>query len=424
MTLLDEVGGDLLGAPTDLLVPELRRGQDWQAIALEDAARVDERSAVATVVLSDGRRMFVPLVKDERPPLADTGHPPTRWRRAEAEDGVSLRLLDAAEPLHVQLLGRLPESEGSRERPLLVDMSNDVRVVDDAVVVKWQLLAEAGSLAGPRMVEHLVRGGFDEMPPPLAVVTWNGNLLASFTGYLPGAQDGWDWMLADVAAHLRDDGQSPLWPALLGRLTARLHIAAARPSPVIPRPVTRAPLTALALHYRSLLTRIGRLDSELRDALRPQIPRFEDACEVLEEARHTEVIPLHGDLHAGQFLRWSGGVAIGDFDGNPLLPAAERGDPGPTAHDVAGLLRSLDHVAIAAARHLDDPEALAKSRAWARRAREEALIAYLDVDGVPPLDERILHALESLSPLHEAVYAAEYLPRWRYVPLTVLRGEW
>lgn len=62
-------------------------------------------------------------------------------------------------------------------------------------------------------------------------------------------------------------------------------------------------------------------------------------------------------------------------------------------------------------------------RAWAQRAREDALAAYLDVEGVPSLDVSLLEALETLSPLHEAVYAAEYLPRWRYVPLAVLRGD-
>jgi hypothetical protein len=36
------------------------------------------------------------------------------------------------------------------------------------------------------------------------------------------------------------------------------------------------------------------------------------------------------------------------------------------------------------------------------------------------LDVGLLEALETLSPLHEAVYASTYLERWRYVPLTVL----
>jgi hypothetical protein len=36
-------------------------------------------------------------------------------------------------------------------------------------------------------------------------------------------------------------------------------------------------------------------------------------------------------------LLWREGMAIGDFDGNPLLSSADRGLPGPTAHDVAGV---------------------------------------------------------------------------------------
>ena len=37
--------------------------------------------------------------------------------------------------------------------------------------------------------------------------------------------------------------------------------------------------------------------------------------------------PVHGDLHVGQVLEWSGGLAVIDFDGNP---SARRRRPTPS----------------------------------------------------------------------------------------------
>ncbi|MGI9197864.1 MAG: hypothetical protein ACR2KE_10430, partial [Candidatus Nanopelagicales bacterium] len=266
--------------------------------------------------------------------------------------------------------------------------------------------------------------GFTEMPRPLATVTWHDELLASLSAYLPGAEDGWDWMLRDIADYLTGSADAPQWASDLGLLTARMHACAATPSDVIPAPVSRGDLRPLAAHYRRLLDAIDGLDDDLHQALAPWDRRLEDAARVLASAEDIELIPLHGDLHAGQFLRSPETCVINDFDGNPLLPPEQRGAPGPTAHDVAGLLRSLDHVAISAARRIEDPSALPRAREWAAQARVEALEAYESQDGVPALDRQILGALESLSPLHEAVYAATYLPRWRYVPLAVLAGGW
>ncbi|MFM7598016.1 MAG: hypothetical protein ACKO70_06540, partial [Actinomycetota bacterium] len=77
-----------------------------------------------------------------------------------------------------------------------------------------------------------------------------------------------------------------------------------------------------------------------------------------------------------------------------------------------------------AARRTGESAALGPAREWARDARGSALTAYRREPGVCALDESVLGALETLSPLHEAVYATTYLPRWRYVPLAVLDGGW
>lgn len=406
--LLDEVRADLAPLAADDLLPPQRRRQGLTSTAIENVALLAPLTAVAQLRLGDGRAVVVPLVKDGR------------WRRAEARDAISASVSSAPAPFEVSMSSPMPDMDVRAERPIEVDMSNELRVIDDTVVAKWQFALDPGSLAGPRMVEHLAQAGFAEMPVPLGYVTWNDCLIVSYTGFLPDARDGWDWMLDDVLRMLAGESGPPEWPVRLGSLVGRLHAAAARPTSVFPTPVSRADLTPLAAHYRRLLA--ADLDPEMREAVAPWSDRLAQALATVASATDAQVIPLHGDLHPGQFLRWRDGISVGDFDGNPLLPAAERGLPGPTAHDVAGLLRGLDHVAIAAARRIPDPEALLIGRAWAQRAREDALAAYLEVEGVPSLDVQLLEALETLSPLHEAVYAAEYLPRWRYVPLAVLRG--
>lgn len=408
--LLDDVRSDLSGQPADALLPPPRRGQGLGWSAVNDVAPLGDGAAIALLRLSDQRDVFVPLVYD--------GH----WRRAEPEDAISGSALHAVAPLHVRVATAAPETSGQGERAVEVDMSNDIRVIGESIVAKWQFVAEPGSMAGPRMVEHLAEAGFTEMPEPLATVSWSDRLVVAYSRFLPQALDGWDWMLDDVRRMLEGEAEAPTWPALLGSLTGRLHAAAATPTSIFPHPVTRADLAPLARHYRGLLS--ADLDPQMREALAPWTDRFVDACASVEAATQAQVLPVHGDLHPGQFLRWRDGIAVGDFDGNPLLAADERGVPGPTAHDVAGLARGLDHVAIAAARRVEAPGALEAGRQWARAARDEALAAYLGVDGVPTLDLTLLEALESLSPLHEAVYSSTYLPRWRYVPLAVLRGGW
>ena len=408
VTLFDAVRADLRRATPDALLPPLRRDQGLAVVDVLEVAPVRDDLAAGTLRLDDGREAIVPLTRDAG-----------RWRRAEAEDAVSMAFLDAPPPLTVDLLEEIDARGQHRERAIAGDMSNDARVIDDAVVVKWQFLRETGSLAGPRLVAHLREAGFDEMPAPLATISWDGELIASYARLLPQASDGWGWMLEDVRASLVGDGPAPEWAGPLGSLTGRMHAACATATATVPTPLTRGGMAALARHYRTL-TQV-ELDDEMSAALGPWLERFEDAIRTLESTT-TTLMPIHGDVHAGQFLRWREGVSISDFDGNPLLPAAERGAPGPPALDVAGLLRTLDHVAIAAARRTGDADCLRPARHWAREARDAALQGYLSVTGVPPLDMGVLAALEALSPLHEAVYAATYLPRWRYVPLTVLTG--
>jgi len=408
---------DLMDGDGQALLPALRRGQGLRPLEVTEMASIDEASAVAIVALADGRSVLVPAVRDGGV-----------WRRAVPGDGLGVAVLSAPPPLSVELLGSLPVVDPSAERLVGADMSNEVVIVDEQVVVKWQFVTAPGSLAGPRLVAHLAAVGFTQMPTPLATVAWGDRLVASAARYLPEASDGWDWMVDDLLAHVREGEPAPRWPWEVGALAGRLHAACATPSAVIPEPVSRAAdLGPLAEHYLALLARIPDLDDDAREALEAWRPRLAEAVDVLASSRDAVVIPVHGDLHAGQFLRWSGGLVVSDFDGNPLLPMERRGDRCPAAFDLACLLRSLDHVAHVVARRCreaGDDAGADRALVWSAEARGDALDGYLATGDTALLDRELLAAFESLSPLHELVYAADYLPRWSYVPLGVLARGW
>jgi maltokinase len=127
------------------------------------------------------------------------------------------------------------------------------------------------------------------------------------------------------------------------------------------------------------------------------------------------VQPTHGDLHVGQVLEWTGGLAVIDFDGNPTLADDANALQQPRERDVAQMLSSIDHVGRVVARR--GGPGVATAERWIEGARE----AFLDAVG--PLDERLLSAFEVEQECRELVYAARFLPRWRYAPMATLRAR-
>lgn len=415
--MLEAIRRDLLSTDAQLLLPPLRRAQGLHPVDVTEVAVVDDTHAIAIALLDDGREVVVPCVLDAH-----------LWRRAEPGSRISLAVLAAPPPLVVQQFGSVDGVDDLLERSVTADMSNEVVVVGEALAAKWQFVATHDGLAGPRLAAHLAAVGFPDTPAAVAMVTWNDRLVMSIARFLPGASDGWDWMVDDVMRHAIDGTPTPEWPATVGDLIARFHMACAQPSSVIPSPVQIATdLAPLVAHYDALLDRVADLDDELRSALAPWLDRMNTAVSTIADAREITVIPVHGDLHAGQLLRWNEGVAVSDFDGNPLVAPRHRADPAPAAFDLACLLRSLDHVAQVAARRAREAagdDAATVALQWSVHARSVVRTAYERAIDPALLDARLLEAFESLSPLHEAVYAHDYLPRWRYVPLGVLSRGW
>jgi maltokinase len=345
-------------------------------------------------------------------------------RRARAGDGLMEELLARVATGHEQSgftfrrLGMIGEWTG--ERSIDVYQSNESVIVGDAAVVKRLVYTLPGNERPMVLPAHLVAAGFDEMPAPLGNVGWQHvdgvAPLVSISTYLPDARDGWDWYVELLERSIEDRAVDALGPAAaLGAITARLHSALATPTEIVPAPTAVAREDTVAGWRRiaeaDLDAAIGSIDGDEGSRLRDRAGAVRDELTQLR-GLETVSIPIHGDLHVGQFLRWRGGLAVSDLEGDPL----GRGSlEGPPARDVAALVQSIDHVGRIVERRRGGSVA-----AWIREASDGCVTAYRDelasLGASALFDERLVRPLRVAQELHEFVYAVRYTPSWRYVP--------
>ena len=384
---------------------------------------------VVSVLRSGDEVVVAPLVP---------GH--ANARRAAAGDGAFeglLALMERGEPV-----GRFTFRRFSRptdhatagelrgERAIDVDQSNESVVVGERVVVKLYPFTAPGPQPGLELPVHLAEAGFDRIPTPVGAVTWTDDdgeevLIATAAAYLPGARDGWAWYLELLLAWLdgKIDVASALAPAReVGTVAAGLHAALATPTSVLPEPVhVVGPATLESWRVRAGAT----LDEALAltggpegDRLRAVEGRARAELDAFDDLPGTLAMRIHGDLHVGQFLRWAHGLAVTDFDGNPMAPPAERSALESPVRDLAALVRSVDHLGRIAQRRREGRDAdIAEWIARSVAALTEAYWEELAARGRADLfDGRLLRPFEIAQEAHEYVYAARYLERWRYVP--------
>ena len=343
--------------------------------------------------------------------------------------------------------GATPSVSG--EHPIEVDQTNRSVVVGDpvagpAVVVKWWSRLTDRDHPAPVLLRHLAAVGFAGVPASYGTLLWTapgGRSLpcAMVSAHLPGASDGWTWCVRAAEREIEEGPWGPGFPAILGRLVAELHLALATGSPVLPDPVGEVEAEVVGGWLEAAR---GRLELAVETAAGPALAGTEVHPALLErQAAMTEVLdqlleidrtavqPTHADLHVGQVLRWPGGLAIVDFDGNPVVERSAAAGPvavQPAARDVAQMLRSLDHVA----RVVDRRTGFAFTSAadeWSSRARSAFLAGYRAVLAAAGreqlLDLRLLAAMETEQLCREFIYAGRHLPDWAYAPLGGLRQQ-
>jgi maltokinase len=308
-------------------------------------------------------------------------------------DGVSRALAE-------RLLGR----PFVAERAVAVDQTNASVVVDETVIVKWLRPPVPAPHPGVTLIRHLERAGFTEMPELLAVDERDGVVHAIVSRYVPGAVDGWDWLVDDVDRSLAGSVSVEsviAGCARLGAITARLHAALADLQP------GTADLVAVA---DQALADLGVARSQL-DGLSWLDPAAVAAALQPLRQRSAPGQRIHGDLHAGQFLRSGATILVTDFDGNPMRDLEARARPQSPLADVAALLQSIVHVGAVVVRRRR-PDRAADVDPLVAAAVAAALEAY---GAQHHVDGQLLHAFRVAQELHEYAYSIEHLPHWRYV---------
>ena len=437
---LDDLASRLSRESSASLLPSHYEGESvGERLELVDAVRCGRATWVSVLRGSTGRMIAAPLVEES-----------DGVRRARPGDGVAASLLDllrvdcglgrgfdlrTLQPPSVDPRRAVSRGAHTSERAMGVDQTHESVVITGdglaaGAVVKWSVAAE--STPAPTLVAHLSAAGFHDMARPWGFVTWSGSpgespvLVASVVDFLPDATDGWTWAVTDAegfARHSTGLEEATAEMVDLGRVVADLHLALATPTEEIPTPVVVADEREIR-RWRELATSllddvVHLVDGDEGDRLRAHEPAMRRILDTASERNSAVAIPVHGDLHVGQVLRWAGGYAIGDFDGNPVIPADERMVPQPAARDVAGLVQAIDHVGRVVIRRLDggDPDRAVR---WIMRAQTRFLRAYrerLTTGGRPEFwDDELLLAFRVEQECREFLYAVRHLPRWRYVP--------
>ena len=314
------------------------------------------------------------------------------------------------------------------ERSFGVDQTNESVVVGEQAVVKWMRTAEIGPHPAPAMLEALRRGGFAGMPQPWGLVEWRApqdrepRLLVVVDALLPGAQDGWTWVVDDLRAATCTDAADVVEASGrgLGTLVADMHAALATTArPATPDDVAEWHTGALADLDAALAATTGAAHGLLVGRSAPLRDRLLPPAGVVG----TPLVLVHGDLHVGQVLRAGSTLAVTDFDGNPVIPPGQRVRPQPAALDVAGMTQSIIHAAYVLRRH--EPH---RPSAVVRRMADAFVAAFVAsyVDRLDRLGQRdlfepaLVPSFRLRQVCREFTYAALHLPRWSYVPEAAL----
>ncbi|MFN8146535.1 MAG: hypothetical protein U0R76_03625 [Candidatus Nanopelagicales bacterium] len=446
-------------APGSLVLPAGDRRASVQVpepLRLLDSCDLGSARYIGVVEDSEGGRWTVPLVVDA-----------SGVRRALPGDGVAEALVrgiaDVRQMHRTHGPALTPEGaavQGDRsfvadawyaedatgERGLTVDQTNESVVVGDRAMVKWAVHLPPGGVRGAQpagdRIAALAEAGFTETPRPWGLLQWAAPdgatvLLASVTSYLDGAEDGWDWAVADVnAATVVPGAASPgamdralEGPRRIGALTARMHVALAAHGVGT---ATADDVARWEADARAELDEALRiLDGEEGERLRARADRIAAAYDGLARHVGTPLIPVHGDYHVGQVLRTPSAdptlrfdYAVTDFDGNPVRPPEQRSDPQPAALDAVGMLASLDHVGRVVLERTEGADP-ALVRTWIAAAQEAFRYEYVDtlarMRHAHLFDEALAVPLRLQQEVREFLYAAKHLPHWRYVPDGALR---
>jgi trehalose synthase-fused probable maltokinase len=328
-----------------------------------------------------------------------------------------------------------------KARPMAAEQSNSSVVFGKGAILKVFRRVQPGINPDIEVTRVLTASGFTESPRYLGSWTYapaegGSATLAGIQQYVTNQGDGWSSALADLRAWF-DDPSAPRLQghargaAELGQVTARLHRALAATSLPAFAP---QPVVAEDLHHW-LEAALGRLDRVAHVLSEPERNALTAMLERLPAVQGPgDKLRIHGDYHLGQVLRSAERWVVFDFEGEPARGLGDRVSRYPAARDVAGMLRSYDYAAFAAAFERAAPgsgdwgrlEPLAGR--WQDALREGFLQGWMQGvrgAGFVPSDPQSLHALLQFFELDKAIYELQYeldhRPDWLRIPLQGIR---
>jgi maltokinase len=338
--------------------------------------------------------------------------------------------LPGLEGVFLTFPGPTPGEASGSGRALTDDQSNTSVVLGERDVVKCYRRLLPGVHPEPELLAGLSHIGSRRAPPFRgALLRRSGSgeeALACVYAFVPGEPVGWEGLIVRLRDALAAGDTAALDALALemgaaGAAAAELHVDLARAFGV-----GLASAGDAAHAIEEARDRLAEARSVAIGELAAAVNAFRDAlAAALDDLALLEGAPVarcHGDLHVAQFVDSPAGLVVVDFEGEPGRSPDARRRPGTPLRDLACLLLSFDHAAVAAARRLSFGPTLERGLAWSEDARAAASSAYRSgIAGSPlALDERFLRALEVEKECHEVIYAATVLPQWSYAPAHVL----
>jgi maltokinase len=324
-------------------------------------------------------------------------------------------------------------------RVIAAEQSNTSVVFGEAAILKVLRRLFPGANPDLEVAGALARLGSVHVAPPFGWIATELDgepvLLGVLSRYLARASDGWSLAAASIgrlSALHGDYGREYLMAPVprsgpghpgpsfaeeahqLGRATAELHADLATAFGT--EQLTKQQLAGLAAQMTRKFEQAAADVPELAGHAGKVRSSYADLARLTEPVT---VQRIHGDYHLGQVMRTDNGWVALDFEGEPLVPVAQRTGLFPALRDVAGMLRSFDY----AARHqlLAHPDALAlrePAHAWVTQCQQAFCAGYARTGSPDPeANSVLLRALTLEKAVYEVMYEARHRPSWLAIPL-------
>jgi maltokinase len=324
-----------------------------------------------------------------------------------------------------------------RSRPVGAEQSNTSLVYGQTYILKLFRRVALGRSPDLELHRALAKVGCTHIAAPLGSI--EGELESApvtygmLSEFLRNAADGWAMATASVRDLLAESllaegtpgpvehtdpadvgGDFASEARRLGQAVAAVHTDLATALGSSPAPAGYFDTLADGMHRRldDVLARVPELAPH-EEPLRMAFDKVRGIGGSLPLQR------VHGDLHLGQVLRSVTGWVLIDFEGEPMVPLAERVVPSSTLRDIAGMLRSFDYAANHQSRGDAEPEQAA-ALAWTTRNQDAFCDGYAQVAADPRMQPVLLRAFELDKAVYEVGYEHANRPAWLPIPLAAI----